>query len=1340
MGTYIIDQLKAHTDPALRAVAEFMVLARHSAAAMVGAISAAKYRPRIAKAPRAPGLDVLRLIDRLQDAWNVLLAMLPQALEALPHRPRAPAFGDLVQIPPPDGEEEDGLLRKLQHLAGALGQDRVPGRDPVRKPFAPDLVPIPEHLRDLQARPRGHLGDDRGERLSLYHPTPDAHPRQRVRRIDGRDPAARERLRVQHDVPVGERDEGVHVLDRGQGLHGPGAGRGDLELPQHARCDPDALLDEEADARARGVVDHLLLEVLEGVLPLLPPRRGRGGLLQHDHHAEGPAAPRVAESADALEQVRVELAHRRVVRPLEHVEPAGRVQHGVARVPPHVLVAPEVVQDHQRVPPPGANVLPDAHGGGRRDDAAGGGLGLRDRLGFSSSPLPRLSAAVLRGGDDGGVAHRPALSERRLQLRGRPLEVRVDDPHPGPLLGDGGGGGQRGLPGPRLADHHHVLPHPDRGHGVDGGDAGQEAPPDCLQVLLLRDRVEGRPCSLAVGAGLTLPLGQSPVAEHVQELPLEALRARHEDLLLLGDVGRLAGARGVGAREEVREIHRLPLPQQNSARAAAAAAHLEDVPLPQLQVEGPVHGDEAAVQLPHGPDAFALGRRGLLLLPPRAPSFGGRLDLGPGPGAPPRARLATGATRQHARARFVAVGRAVPVVRHREALERVEAVVGHVLEAARLHFGPKSWDLAKGALGVAFSSCSSSSSSSSFSPALPPRPLNTHPHLPLAWRGHFLSKLQTSMRVSRSLVTGFGAVAVVSVSVLLAGVVVFTTSGRHAPAPLGFAMTSPRVIRSRSIARSNPLMVSGLQQRKVSMCSQAAEKVFDMSEYGDLPYKAQEVGLNQAIENAARKRDTAAVRVLERVRRAKHEFEMAGREVPWYRGGSKDRDRYDGVMQMSPLEEQRMEIERNRRKQDNDVAEKYWAKEDELLQKVRAQGLRIDDRDQWGLTVDVRRVLDDAAKALYNALKEPTPQGGKLISMKLEVDPMPWWNFNEQTIPVGIARLLSAGGANKVAVIPPPGIDISDQDISTLAVNDVKDAKVVYVMNPDLSTPQKVQELWDKYASLSQSKDVIVLDGEFGDPGTFDGKAVRQAAKDIFKGGIQSIQFIMEPVRLTRNVGGDPYPLPEWLKAAGYKATGNLAITGNSGTGKSSLTNAMRGLRPRDDGAAAVGVKETTLEPTPYDVNIDGKGMRLFDLPGAGTPKFPLATYIRNMGIKYFDLVVVASAGRFTENDLELMDELRRNAIPFFALRTKIDLEIRNAQQDSNMSGDEVLDKIRKDLEHYTLLPSERIYMVSSRRPEEFDFQRLKQDTEKAMIRALDLKLAKALTRKLDIKGVWNSV
>jgi predicted GTPase len=59
----------------------------------------------------------------------------------------------------------------------------------------------------------------------------------------------------------------------------------------------------------------------------------------------------------------------------------------------------------------------------------------------------------------------------------------------------------------------------------------------------------------------------------------------------------------------------------------------------------------------------------------------------------------------------------------------------------------------------------------------------------------------------------------------------------------------------------------------------------------------------------------------------------------------------------------------------------------------------------------------------------------------------------------------------------------------------------------------------------------------------------------------------------------------------------NIAVTGNSGVGKSTLINTIRSLRAYDHGAAAVNVIECTTEPTPY-IHPENENLKLWDLPG----------------------------------------------------------------------------------------------------------------------------------------------
>ena len=113
------------------------------------------------------------------------------------------------------------------------------------------------------------------------------------------------------------------------------------------------------------------------------------------------------------------------------------------------------------------------------------------------------------------------------------------------------------------------------------------------------------------------------------------------------------------------------------------------------------------------------------------------------------------------------------------------------------------------------------------------------------------------------------------------------------------------------------------------------------------------------------------------------------------------------------------------------------------------------------------------------------------------------------------------------------------------------------------------------------------------------------------------------------------YPVPEWLTNS--SGTLNVAVVGTSGVGKSLLINKMRRLKPGAQGWAPTGVKETTLRPTAYCFpGIDR--VRLWDLPGAGTPGFPKESYLQTMGLRSFDSVLIVTANRFTSTDVMLRE------------------------------------------------------------------------------------------------------
>ncbi|CAE7534380.1 Iigp1, partial [Symbiodinium pilosum] len=142
----------------------------------------------------------------------------------------------------------------------------------------------------------------------------------------------------------------------------------------------------------------------------------------------------------------------------------------------------------------------------------------------------------------------------------------------------------------------------------------------------------------------------------------------------------------------------------------------------------------------------------------------------------------------------------------------------------------------------------------------------------------------------------------------------------------------------------------------------------------------------------------------------------------------------------------------------------------------------------------------------------------------------------------------------------------------------------------------------------------------------------------------------------------------------------------------------------------------------------------IWDLPGAGTPNFPQATYLRRMGIRYFDVVLLVTSSRFTEAELILAEELQRFEVPYFMVRNKVDIDIESEilREEESLEGndDEERELSREEREKVvqqtiscikTYFASEysvdNVYCVSSRRKlrKTHDFPRLEVDILEAI-------------------------
>ncbi|XP_067305755.1 interferon-gamma-inducible GTPase 10 [Pseudorasbora parva] len=170
----------------------------------------------------------------------------------------------------------------------------------------------------------------------------------------------------------------------------------------------------------------------------------------------------------------------------------------------------------------------------------------------------------------------------------------------------------------------------------------------------------------------------------------------------------------------------------------------------------------------------------------------------------------------------------------------------------------------------------------------------------------------------------------------------------------------------------------------------------------------------------------------------------------------------------------------------------------------------------------------------------------------------------------------------------------------------------------------------------------------------------------------------------------------------------DIAVTGESGAGKSSLINVFLGLNPDDIGAAPTGAIETTKQATMYQ-HPNLPHVRLWDLPGMGTPSFTSKSYVKTMNFDLYDMFMVVLSERVRENNLLLIDEIGRRKKPFYVIRTKADNDMRSQRKKSKFSEKHLLDQLRQDCEKYLkekkLNP--QVFLVSAHDTHNYEMEKL---------------------------------
>lgn len=173
-----------------------------------------------------------------------------------------------------------------------------------------------------------------------------------------------------------------------------------------------------------------------------------------------------------------------------------------------------------------------------------------------------------------------------------------------------------------------------------------------------------------------------------------------------------------------------------------------------------------------------------------------------------------------------------------------------------------------------------------------------------------------------------------------------------------------------------------------------------------------------------------------------------------------------------------------------------------------------------------------------------------------------------------------------------------------------------------------------------------------------------------------------------------------------------IAVTGDSGNGMSSFINALRLTGHEEEDSAPTGVVRTTKKPACYFSDSHFPYVELWDLPGLGATAQSVESYLEEMQISTYDLIIIVASEQFSSNHVKLAITMQRMRKRFYVVWTKLDRDLSTSTFPEPQLLQSIQRNIRENLQQ-AQVRDPPLFLISCFSPSFHDFPELRKTLQK---------------------------